>query len=272
MSLSRSGLALLACMAGCGGETSAPQMSPGAPQQPSMATPARPSLEAVGSPRTTERASAPEQEKRAPATAPLSTASPVVLPPGSPSAAPHEPPARKVFTPPPFHPSPEPPTATTPAFTFRTMDHQLAYVIVNGERYSDTTCQWALSLSTPFDPAIKVAQWPPPGAAWVGALSGTSDDTGKTSKVEIAIEGGFNDLAGKNRLKRDYPNLEPGEQILYVTATIEGRERRGALRLKLVATDGTFYRYTNYSPLQNMEEENASRFARAVWFQREEEE
>lgn len=278
MNHSRALWGLLVLWAGCGRETPAPSSSMN-PPQPKMEVRENPKA-LVGEmppPSNIEKPPAPEnpqaagKERGDSRPSPLSSSDPGKSPAVPALEAPRGPSARKVYTPPPLRPSQDPPTSTTPAFTFRTMDHKLAYVIVNGERYSDTTCQWALSLSTPFDGAIQVPAWPPHGAAWVGALSGKSDQTGLISKVEIAIAGGFNDEAGQKRLKHDYPQLEPGEQILYVKASIEGKERRGALRLKLVGTDGTFYRYTNYSPLQNMEEENASKLARAVWFQPEEE-
>ena len=56
---------------------------------------------------------------------------------------------------------------------------------------------------------------------------------------------------------------KPGESLLYVQATIEGKTRRGALRLRV---DG--YHYENYVPLVNPEGEEASRLQRTIWFER----
>src|SRR5947209_3069639 len=148
------------------------------------------------------------------------------------------------------------PANLAPNFTFRTMDHLKAYVIVNGERYSDTSCLWCLSLATVFDSKIPVPEWPPKGAAWIAAATDKDENGAKRSAVEIALEGGLYDVAGQERLKKDYPHLKPGEQILYVKANIAGSERCGALRLRVVGADGANYRYTNFTPIQSMEEEN----------------
>jgi hypothetical protein len=149
------------------------------------------------------------------------------------------------------------------------MDHLKAYVIVNGERVTETSCLWAYSLSYEFDPKIQVTDWPPKTAGFAGASS-IKDESGQArSTIEVAIEGGLYDLAGQERLKKAYPHLEPGEQVLSVNAEIFGQRHRGALRLKLVGEDGTIYRYTNFTPIQSMEEENATFFARSIWFQRE---
>jgi hypothetical protein len=161
------------------------------------------------------------------------------------------------------------PAPSTACFTFRTMDHLKSYVIINGERVIDTPCLWAYSLSYQFDPKIPVTDWPPKTAGFAGAAT-TKDGSGRVgSTIEIAVEGGLYDLAGQARLKKAYPHLEPGEQVLYVNAEIQGQLHRGALRLKLAGEDGTFYRYTNFTPVQSMEDESASLFARSVWFQRE---
>jgi hypothetical protein len=189
--------------------------------------------------------------------------------PDLPKSAP--PPEKTADVHPPFKPSGNEPTVTTATFTFRTMDHLKACVIVNGERYSETSCLWCLSLQTDLDPKIPVGEWPPKGAAWVGAATGKDENGMTRSTIEIAIEGGRYDLAGQERLKKSYPHLEAGEQVLYVNAEICGKRRRGAVRLKLVGTDGMVYRYTDFSPIQSMEDENASLFARSVWFQREKE-
>src|SRR5205085_1150140 len=84
----------------------------------------------------------------------------------------------------------EEPGPTTPTFTFRTTDHLKAIVIVNGERYSDTTCLWALSRSMEFDPRIEVSEWPPKGATWVRAATRNGEQGIPASSIEIAIEGG----------------------------------------------------------------------------------
>jgi hypothetical protein len=183
-----------------------------------------------------------------------------------PATAPRKKPA---FVPPAYMPMFQDPQPTTGNFTFRTMDHLKAFVIINGERYSDTSCLWGYSLAYDFDPKIAVPEWPPKGAALAGAATGKDEAGRKTSTIEIAIEGGVYDLAGLERLRKAYPHLAPGEQVLYVKAELHGQCRQGALRLKLVGEDGSFYRYTNYNPVQSMEDETAAIFARSIWFQRE---
>lgn len=158
------------------------------------------------------------------------------------------------FAPPPLKPATAEAEEGVVNFNFRTMDHLKAYVLVNGERVSDTPCLWGYSKSYAFDPRIPVTEWPPKGAAFVAAADG----------VELALEGGLYDLNGQARITKNFPSFEAGEMILYVNTTTVG-----ALRLKLVGEDGCPYRYTNYTPLQSDEEETASRFRRAIWFQRE---
>lgn len=191
-----------------------------------------------------------------------------------PAVLPARPPekSKPAFVPPPLIPPTKPLSPLSASFTFRTMDHLKAYVLVNGERYSDTVCLWALSQTTEFDPKIAVPDWPPKGAAWVHHAIGRDEEGRKTSTIELAIDGGRYDLDGQARLKREVPHLEPGEQVLYVKAEIQGVRRQGALRLKLVGENGTVYRYTNFTPLQSMEDERAAMFGRAVWFEREKEE
>jgi hypothetical protein len=191
--------------------------------------------------------------------------------PAEPAPVPQAPSHEKTpaYVPPPLRPWLREPAPSTACFTFRTMDHLKSYVIINGERVTETSCLWAYSLAYEFDPKIPVTDWPPKTAGFAGAAS-TKDERGRiASTIEIAVEGGLYDLAGRDRLKKAYPHLESGEQVLYVNAEIFGQIHRGALRLKLVGEDGTNYRYTNFTPIQSMEEENASLFARSVWFQRE---
>lgn len=161
-----------------------------------------------------------------------------------------------------------PPPRTAP-FTLRTMDHLRADVFVNGERYSDTVCLWSLSLADAFDPRIPVPDWPPKDARWAGSKTGRDQEGEVTSRIEILIGGGLHDDLGQERLKKVFPHLEPGEQVLYVKATIQGTPRRGALRLKLVGRDGSIYRHTEFNPVHSEEDENAARFKNSVWFDRE---
>ncbi len=201
-------------------------------------------------------------------------APPPVPPPPHPHPSaplPETPKPKPAFVPPPLKPSTGQLSPLSASFTFRTMDHLKAYVLVNGERYSDTVCLWALSQTTEFDPKIAVPDWPPKGAAWVNHAIGRDEEGRKTSTIEFAIDGGLYDLDGQVRLKREVPHLEPGEQVLYVKAEIQGLRRQGALRLKLVGENGRVYRYTNFTPLQSMEDERAAMFGRAVWFERERE-
>lgn len=205
-----------------------------------------------------------------PAVVAVESPKPAVEPPVPPARPPEK--SKPAFVPPPLKPPTGKLSPLSASFTFRTMDHLKAYVLVNGERYSDTVCLWALSQTTEFDPKIAVPDWPPKGAAWVHHAIGRDEEGRKTSTIELAIDGGRYDLDGQARLKREVPHLEPGEQVLYVKAEIQGVRRQGALRLKLVGENGTVYRYTNFTPVQSMEEERAAMFGRAVWFEREREE
>lgn len=164
---------------------------------------------------------------------------------------------------------PAAPPPRTASFTLRTMDHLRADVFVNGERYSETVCLWSLSLSDDFDPRIPVPEWPPKEARWAGSKTGRDQEGEVTSRIEILIEGGLHDDRGQERLKKDFPHLAPGEQVLYVKASIKGTERCGALRLKLAGADGSIYRYTDFTPILSEEDENAARFRNSVWFERE---
>ena len=219
-------------------------------------------------------AATPPVVRAAPPAAAPGMPPPVVVQKKEPAPSPEPPPAppprkKPPFVPPTYMPVRQDPQPTTANFTFRTMDHLKAFVIVNGERYSDTNCLWGYSLSYDFDPKIAVPQWPPKGAGFAGAATGKDEAGNKVSTIEIAIEGGLYDSAGQERLRKACPHLAPGEQVLYVKAEIQGKLYQGALRLKLVGEDGTIYRHTNYNPVQSMEDETASIFARSIWFQRE---
>lgn len=157
---------------------------------------------------------------------------------------------------------------TAPTFTFRTMDHLKAAVYVNGVLVSDTVCLWGYSPSYPFDPDIPVPVWPPPGAAFIASARQRDPDGGPSSTVQMALAGGVHD-AGLEALRKEFPHLEHADQVLYVQAVIGDTRYQGALRLRVVAPDGTVYRHTAFNPVQSEEAENASLFTRSLWFQRE---
>jgi hypothetical protein len=149
------------------------------------------------------------------------------------------------------------------------MDHLKAYILINGERVTDAPGLWGFSRGYVFDPRIPVPAWPPQGAAFVAAERERDPKGATISSIELALDGALYDLSSQSRLRKAYPHLEPGEMVLYVDARRDDQCRRGALRLRVVGDDGGCYRYTNFSPIQSMEEDNVSRFRRAIWFQRE---
>jgi hypothetical protein len=134
---------------------------------------------------------------------------------------------------------------------------------------NDAPCLWGFSKAYEFDPRIPVPDWPPKDAAFVAAEQQRGSDGIASSSIELALEGGLYDLAGQARIRKAYPHLEAGEMVLYIRAHWDGTRRQGALRLQVVGEDGTGYRYTNYTPLQSMEDDRSSRFRRAIWFERE---
>lgn len=138
-----------------------------------------------------------------------------------------------------------------PAFTIRTMDHEKVDVGVNGYRFSMTSCLWAVHQGLEFDPKIRVPVWPPAGAKYVGATRKGEDH------AEVYIAAGEDANAA---------HLKNGEHVLYVKGRIGFLPMLGALRL-YVGKPGQPYRYTNYNPAMNMESEEASKFARTMWFE-----
>jgi hypothetical protein len=136
-----------------------------------------------------------------------------------------------------------------PAFTFRTMDHRAAKVVLNGEELNATPCLWSVTEKIDFDPKIRVDAWPPEGARFIGS---TEHREHSDWRAELYIADA-----------KTLPALKDGECLLYVDATIRGRGQRGALRLRV-----DDYHYVNYTPLVNPEGEEASRLLRTIWFER----
>lgn len=138
-----------------------------------------------------------------------------------------------------------------PAFTIRTMNHQQVDVGVNGYKFSTTSCLWSVSEALSFDPKIPVPDWPPAKAKFVGTTKSAK------GQAEVYIAPGEDVNAA---------HLKNGEHVLYVKGRIGGLELLGALRV-YVGKPGLPYRYTNYSPVMDMESEGASQFARTMWFE-----
>jgi hypothetical protein len=154
------------------------------------------------------------------------------------------------------------PALSTPSFTLRTMDHQEAVVWINGHRRGATSALWSATLNTAFDPKIPVPEWPPAGAKGCGKASREG------SAVELRIQGGYYELDDFTAVRVRHPHLVDGEHVLYVRAIWGGLERTGALRLRVVGKDGALYRWTDYTPPSNADDETAMRFSRTLWFMR----
>jgi hypothetical protein len=150
------------------------------------------------------------------------------------------------------------------------MDHLKADVFINDELQTDTPHFWCLSDLTEFDDRIPVPEWPPPGSAYAGAALGKDDLGREVSRVELYVAGSLYSAVTPRELRSRYPSLKEGDQILFVDGELASVRRRGALRLRVAGKDGRIYRNTNFTPVQSMEEEAASKFARTLWFEREE--
>jgi hypothetical protein len=133
------------------------------------------------------------------------------------------------------------------------MDHRAAKVFLNGEALNPTPCLWSVTERIEFDPAIRVDAWPPEGARFVGS---TQHPEHGAWHAELYI-------ADAKALATKLPGLKADEGVLYVNAEIQGRVRRGALRLRVED-----YHYVNYTPLVNPEGDEASRLLRSIWFER----
>ena len=140
-----------------------------------------------------------------------------------------------------------------PAFTFRTMDHRVAKVFLNGEELSETSCLWTITETIEFDPAIPVASWPPEKARYAGA---TRHPQNQDWKAEVYI-------ADAGSLVPKIADARADEAVIYVDASIQGRALRGALRLRVPD-----YRWINYDPLVAPDGEDASRLQRTLWLER----
>jgi len=137
-----------------------------------------------------------------------------------------------------------------PAFTFRSLTGG-GQVQINGEVLGQAPCMWSVTDGLEFDPKIPVTPWPPEGALKIGT---TSHSENGSADVWLDQSDG---------LARRFPHLRPGESVLYVDGKMGGKPVRGALRLLVEG-----YKYVVYTPLVNPEGEEASRYLRTIWLDR----
>ncbi|HXX92284.1 MAG TPA: hypothetical protein VEN81_01540, partial [Planctomycetota bacterium] len=194
-------MASLILLAGCSSDISQGAL-PAKTPAPRPAVPARPPAPPPAP--VAQIPSSPPAEKPVPPPNPSGPASSAPVVPSGLDPAVRAPQSR--YLPPPFKPWGKEPAPSAPCFTFHTMDHLKAYVLMNGERIADTSCLWAFSLAYEFDPKIPVGAWPPPTATLAGRAWARDDGGRETSSIEIAIEGGAYDEAGRARLKKEYPH------------------------------------------------------------------
>jgi hypothetical protein len=140
-----------------------------------------------------------------------------------------------------------------PAFTFRTMDHRAAKVLLNGEELNEAPCLWTVTETIEFDPKITVASWPPQKARYAGS---TRHPQNPSWTAELYIGD-----AGSAVPK--IADAQADEFVIYVDASIQDRPLRGALRLRVPG-----YRWISYDPLIAPDSEDASRFQRTLWLER----
>jgi hypothetical protein len=133
------------------------------------------------------------------------------------------------------------------------MDHRAAKVFLNGEELNEAPCLWTITETIEFDPDIPVASWPPEPARYAGS---TQHPEHKDWNAEIYI-GDIGKAAPK------IADAQPGESVLYVNASIQGRSLRGALRLRVPD-----YRWINYDPVVSPDGDEASRLLRTLWLER----
>jgi hypothetical protein len=174
-------------------------------------------------------------------------------PPKSAAPAPEPAPAARPEPKAPVAPAEVAPGVHLPVWTFRTMDQKAVAVQLSGEVLTTTPCSWTITGS--FKPeALNIgSQWPPEGARYLG----------KTVHPEIPS-------AWAELYVIDHPDrlakiaaLRKGECILVVKGDLAGRSIGGPVRLYVEG-----YRFTDYTPLVAPDGDEASRFARTLWFER----
>jgi hypothetical protein len=148
------------------------------------------------------------------------------------------------------------------------MDHEKADVFINGHKYAPTPYLWSVTLNTVFDPKVPVEAWPPADAVYVGTAKRHTEDGVYVSTVELWVAGGKYDEAFPG-YRRRYPHLVDGEHLFFVKAKFFSFTRQGALRVRVVGSDGALYRWVDYRPTSLTEDSDAERiFRRALWFER----
>lgn len=151
---------------------------------------------------------------------------------------------------------PDPPSQYyLPSFTFRCMEPGAPKILLNGDVLGSAPCLWTISDTIEFDPDIRVQEWPPEDAKLAGTTE-LKEFQYFPCKAEIYV-------ADSRTLAAKFPKLREGETVLFVKAVFAGRERLGALRLLVEG-----HHYIDYTPLINPEGDDASRFLRTIWFER----
>lgn len=191
------------------------------------------------------------------------------VPPASPSPAPVPPPAPLKRRPPPPPPAPSeeparpPSTVSSPVFTLETREGS-AEVFINGKLAGSTPHRWSVTPDTVFDPNIPVIEWPP-AFGRPAAQGRVLGDGGQWSSMEVWIADG--QLAGDalEEFRKRFPQLAPGEHVLFVRAELPGHRLQGALRVRVPGR-----RAVSYMPTEiTRESPDFQRWSRAIWFDRE---
>jgi hypothetical protein len=140
-----------------------------------------------------------------------------------------------------------------PAFTFRTMDGKAVMVQINGENLSTTPSLWSITASFKAE-AYKLGDtWPPDGAKYIAR---TEHADAPASWAELYV------IDRPERLAQ-IATLRKGECLLVVKGMLAGESIGGPLRLYVEG-----YRFIDYTPLVTPDGDDASRFARTLWFER----
>jgi len=148
---------------------------------------------------------------------------------------------------------PPTPGVHLPAFTFRTMDGKAALAQINGENLSTTPCLWSITPSFKSEDLKLGDAWPPDGAKFVGK---TQHSEQPASWAELYV------IDRPERLAQ-IAALRKGECILVMKGMLGGESIGGPIRLYVEG-----YRFIDYTPLVTPDGDEASRFARTLWFER----
>lgn len=234
-------VATLASLAACSPE------HPPAPADSSPALAPRPPLTKPHAPADASPATAPAPPSTTPP-APADGPAPKPTPP-----APESGPAARPEPKAPVAPAGVSPGVHLPAWTFRTLDSKEIPVQLNGEILTTTPCPWSITASFKPENLDLGPEWPPAGARFVGK---SRHPDVPASWAELYV------IDSAERLAR-IGLLRKGECILLVKGMVAGCSIGGPVRLYVEG-----YRFTDYTPLVNPDGEEASRYARTLWFER----